>query len=226
MVDLMTTGGGILGIALDYGFESHEAFTRAFRAAWGAPPSSFRKRRVQPLLYERINIIAMKKEGDTIMNPCIKLKEPISLVGIARRMTQGDNIRLGLIDRAQKEFGPMAHAISGRVNPHLFFAAYDYLPEDLSKDDDDIAYTYWYCVQSDGEPPEGMAKKAIPRAKYAGFIYDAAKKTLNGEEIGMSLYDYIDGVWLPGSGHELSGQPDYEVHDSNNGLIEVNISIK
>ncbi len=37
MVELMTARDDILSIALDYGFDFHEAFTRAFRAAWGAP---------------------------------------------------------------------------------------------------------------------------------------------------------------------------------------------
>ena len=32
----------LLDIALDYGFSSHEAFTRAFRAAYGVTPSAYR----------------------------------------------------------------------------------------------------------------------------------------------------------------------------------------
>ena len=226
MVEVMTSRGGILPIALDYGFESHEAFTRAFRAAYGAPPSGLRKRNAQPLLFEKINITGMRREGASIMTPSIILKEPRNLVGIARRMTQGDNLRQGLIGKAQQEFKEMAAVIPGRLNPHLFYAAYDYLPEDLSKDDDDIAYTYWFCAESDAEPPEGMRKKHIPRAKYAEFHYDPKNQTLNGENTGMDLYDYIDGVWLPGSGHELAETPDYEVHDGQTGLVEINISIK
>lgn len=34
---------GILDIALDYGFSSHEAFTRAFKAAYGTTPSEYRR---------------------------------------------------------------------------------------------------------------------------------------------------------------------------------------
>ncbi len=225
MVEVMTARDGILTIALDYGFESHEAFTRAFRAAWGAPPSVFRNRGAQPRLFEKISMICRKKEGKPIMIPSIVLKEPRSLVGIARRMTQGDNLRHGLIAKTQKEFLEVAQSIPGRVNPNLLYAAYDYLPEDLSKDDDDIAYTYWFCVESSEEPPAGMARKEIPRAKYAVFVQDPKTNTLNGEDVGMSPYDYIDGVWLPGSGLELAGTADYEVHDSSTGLIEINVSI-
>jgi AraC family transcriptional regulator len=37
-------GGEVLPVALAFGYESHEAFTRAFRAHFGVPPSVFRDR--------------------------------------------------------------------------------------------------------------------------------------------------------------------------------------
>lgn len=71
-----------------------------------------------------------------------------------------------------------------------------------------------------------MRAKSIPQGKYAEFIFDEANGTLNGERIGMAVYDYIDGVWLPASALELSDQPDYEVHDAAMGLITINVSVK
>lgn len=226
MVELMTARDDILTIALNYGFESHEAFTRAFRSAYGIPPSIFRKQGTQALLFEKINIIAMKKEGVAIMTPNIVLKEPKSLIGIARQMTQGENKRKGLIDQIQEEFKELAAKIPGIEHPHLFYSVYDYLPEDIAKEEDDIAYTYWFCVESAALPPVGMEQKDIPRAKYAEFICNPANGTLNGEKVGIPLYDYIDGVWLPNSGLELAESPDYEVHDTDTGLIEIYISIR
>jgi len=41
--EIRDTDGGILEIALRYGFSSHEAFTRAFKEAYGASPSEYRK---------------------------------------------------------------------------------------------------------------------------------------------------------------------------------------
>ena len=35
----------LLDIALDYGFSSHEAFTRAFKAEYGVTPAAYRKKR-------------------------------------------------------------------------------------------------------------------------------------------------------------------------------------
>lgn len=52
----------ILSVALEYGYSSHEAFSRAFRTIWNCSPSEFRRRKffeLYPRLREPI------KEGDT-----------------------------------------------------------------------------------------------------------------------------------------------------------------
>ena len=41
---LLTTGDGLLRIGLDAGYSSHEAFTRAFKRAYGQAPSRWRRR--------------------------------------------------------------------------------------------------------------------------------------------------------------------------------------
>lgn len=41
--ELRDTDKGILDIAIEYGFSSHEAFTRAFKAAYGSTPKEYRK---------------------------------------------------------------------------------------------------------------------------------------------------------------------------------------
>ena len=45
----------ILKIALDYGFSSHEAFTRAFKATYGRTPSAYRKQPDPVILRTKIN---------------------------------------------------------------------------------------------------------------------------------------------------------------------------
>lgn len=45
----------LLDIAFDYGFSSHEAFTRAFKAAYGVTPSEYRKKPLPVILRTKIN---------------------------------------------------------------------------------------------------------------------------------------------------------------------------
>lgn len=46
---------GMLDIAFDYGFSSHEAFTRAFKTMYGVAPSAYRKNPVPVVLRTKIN---------------------------------------------------------------------------------------------------------------------------------------------------------------------------
>ena len=48
-------GRSLLEIALDYGFSSHEAFTRAFKSAYGVTPGEYRRRPCPVVLRTRIN---------------------------------------------------------------------------------------------------------------------------------------------------------------------------
>lgn len=48
--EVRDTDQGILKIALDYGFSSHEAFTRAFKEAYGIAPSEYRRNPVPVVL--------------------------------------------------------------------------------------------------------------------------------------------------------------------------------
>lgn len=52
--DVRDTDKGILEIAMDYGFSSNEAFTRAFKEIYGLSPSEYRKAPVPVVLRTRI----------------------------------------------------------------------------------------------------------------------------------------------------------------------------
>jgi len=53
--EVRDTEKSILDIAFDYGFSSHEAFTRAFKRIYGVAPSEYRKNPVPVVLRTKIN---------------------------------------------------------------------------------------------------------------------------------------------------------------------------
>ena len=55
LIDVRDTRKSILNIAVDYGFSSHEAFTRAFKASYTITPNEYRKRPVPVVLRTKIN---------------------------------------------------------------------------------------------------------------------------------------------------------------------------
>ncbi|MCL2600279.1 MAG: helix-turn-helix transcriptional regulator [Treponema sp.] len=55
LIDVRDTDRNFLDIAIDHGFSSHEAFTRAFKAAYGTTPKEYRKHPVPVVLRTKIN---------------------------------------------------------------------------------------------------------------------------------------------------------------------------
>lgn len=53
--DVRDSPKSMLDIAFDYGFSSHEAFTRAFKAAYGVAPGDYRKHPMPVILRTKIN---------------------------------------------------------------------------------------------------------------------------------------------------------------------------
>ncbi|WP_234124066.1 AraC family transcriptional regulator [Clostridium hydrogenum] len=229
MFDLATSKRSVTEIAFEYGYESHEAFTRTFKLAYGESPSSFRKVKAELCLFERINLLSNNnKNGVVILKPEIICKDERLLLGISRKINQGENIKFGLLSKVKNEFMEMTAEIENRVNAELYYAAYDYDVQDIIKENDEINYTYFYGVEVSeyNDISQGMVKKVIPKAKYAVFNYDIKNNILNGESLNQSVYDYIDGIWLPNSGFELSTTSDYEVINQNKNSIDYYISIK
>ncbi|MCL2545057.1 MAG: helix-turn-helix transcriptional regulator [Clostridia bacterium] len=54
LIDVRDTAKNLLDIAVDYGFSSHEAFGRAFKATYGIPPSAYRAKPRPVLLRTRL----------------------------------------------------------------------------------------------------------------------------------------------------------------------------
>lgn len=54
--DLLNTEDNILDIALRYGYNSHEVFSRAFAKIWGESPSQYRKKRSFSEIYPKLDI--------------------------------------------------------------------------------------------------------------------------------------------------------------------------
>jgi AraC-like DNA-binding protein len=55
LIEVRDTKTSFLDIAVKYGFGSHEAFTRAFKTAYGIPPKSYRKNPLPVILRTKIN---------------------------------------------------------------------------------------------------------------------------------------------------------------------------
>jgi AraC family transcriptional regulator len=78
--ELQNTGVKVLDIALKYGYESPEAFSRAFKKMHGVAPMSARDKGVSLMAYPRLSF-HISIRGDEVMNYKIEDKQAIEMFG-------------------------------------------------------------------------------------------------------------------------------------------------
>ena len=111
----MTTGDGVLEIALEAGYSSNEAFTRAFRRAYGVGPSEWRAA-PGPIQLDAPNGVHFHPPGglrlparDEVSSMDLMtrmLEHHVWLTGeIVDRAAQARRRRAGRADRAQRSRG-------------------------------------------------------------------------------------------------------------------------
>lgn len=64
--ELISTDENILDIALKYGYNSHEVFSRAFTRIWGESPSRYRKKRSFSEIYPKLDLPIINSGGYTM----------------------------------------------------------------------------------------------------------------------------------------------------------------
>jgi len=205
----------ILSLALDYGYGSHEAFTRAFQDQFGRPPSTCRAAALSPTqLLEPLTMTG----HDTPPLPAPRYEEGprLHLAGLKQSYAR-DQIA-GIPGQWQK-FAPYIGAIDGQRGDVCYGVC--------AGNDDDDGMTYMTAVEiaEGAEPPQGLDRLVLAPRRYAVFEHRG-----HIAEIGRS-WNAIFAQWLPRSGRELTGDPEFERYDARfdpatgNGPVEIWIPI-
>ncbi len=83
-ISLCTTETGILDIALAYGFDSAQAFSRTFKAVTGVPPSTYRMQNHCPSIIsadELVKKFTNRLKGGILVDPIIKKQGKLIVAG-------------------------------------------------------------------------------------------------------------------------------------------------
>jgi len=172
----------VIDVALDAGYESHEAFTRAFSSRFGLTPSSFRK----------------SQQADGAGAPEVRLEHfgpqrvaflrhvgPYDQVGSSWQRLMSWAVTRGLFGGSTKILG-------------IVYDAPDLTPEAKLRYDASLA------VGND-VPAEGeIGIQEIARAEYAVMPYQGPYTNI------QQAYDRLFGDWLPASGREPASLPAFE----------------
>jgi AraC family transcriptional regulator len=205
----------ILSVALEAGYNSHEAFTRAFRDQFGLTPEQVRANRTTDDL-ALVEPLRMDDEEFTdVGTPRFVDSRPLLIAGLAERHPWG---KPEGVPAQWARFVPYLGNIPALADD---ISTYGISTDMMHGGDSFLMLTGVEVRDVTNLQPELMALR-MPAQRYAVFVHrghiSAIRTTVH------SIYN----LWLPQSGHELSGNPDLiehygEAYDPPTGTGEVEI---
>ncbi len=206
----------IIDVALDFGFSSHETFSRAFKGAYGITPAEFRAKPV------RLNQL-MKPElllNYTMIDEDVPLITDFMVLEITRRKLDTAEIYVGLSAQVQISQTPVGEVTGIDVPGQLWDSFHrrkaripNLLPGGIEigvsmiGETDNGTFTYFVGGAAEPNIPvnEDFITWELPKDEYVVCSFEAE----NFNELTTSALDkamnYLFGTWLPNRG--LTTQP-------------------
>ena len=217
--ELTSTDRRILDIALDFQFESQEAFTRAFKGAFGVNPGRC-KRQVKAGQENLLPLLAGKPKitieyldhlyrGIT-MHPKFVMTQEKKVIGMNTRfisIMSPERNNFDILPKLWRDYLARSREITSRLSP-FNIGVCEQVPEGARTrpTPDECLYMAGAEVKNFDLVPDGMMTKVIPAGRYAVFTHKGQLETLE------HTMNYIYGSWLPKSGEELRDAPDLEIY--------------
>lgn len=205
---LLHTKKRIIDIALESGFGSSEAYSRAFKSAYGISPLAYRKNNLD--LYTGAKKMpdraALSHLAERLtLKPRIVDLDEILVAGIRGQTSTGNNILPGLWLALTECCTPVRGSRTAR---RIGICESDRAAVQVSKEGS-VAFSEFVGIEVDGACPlpDGMVKKTIPGGRYAVFTHSGTIASL------LKTYDYIWGSWILFTKETLDEREDFEVYD-------------
>jgi AraC family transcriptional regulator len=207
---LSRSESAVTDIAFDAGYDTHEAFTRAFRASFSTSPSGFREKGFRRITLAATCGIHFNSEGTTTrfvprdsggQSMQVEITElPARRVASVRHIGPYNQIskafeRLGELAGPAGLFQAPEAAMVG-----LYYDDPDSVPPDQLRSDAGL------FVSADATLPAGLDEQHLAAGRYAKTIH-----TGSYEELGDAWVRFL-GEWLPASGNRLGAGASFELY--------------
>lgn len=199
----------IIDIAIEYGFDSPEAFSRAFKAIYKVSPQSYRQNRLDIFIggKERLDtgLLDHLVRNVTVHPRIVELPE-IRVAGIRGETTLRDNRLRELWDRTNSLYSQIPNRIPGGRSFGICEACAE---NTLYTMNEDILFTEVAGteVSSFEGLTEPFVQKVIPGGRYAVFTHRGTLRML------PQTFDYIWGTWFLTTKEKLDWREDFELYD-------------
>lgn len=202
---LLETDKPVLRIALDAGFESQAAFTRAFKKAFGVSPARFRKSGDAHLFLQKVRIDAAYLEHlseGVSLEPAFETRPELSFVGLDTEIFGVESERNNIGEKLPPLWDAFM-ARAGEVAEREEGVAFGV----IRRDDQRVLRYLAGVVAPTAQLPSEMTHVVVPPAQYAIFEHRGRSETLD------HTVNYIYSSWLFQSGMRHTYGPDLEIYD-------------
>jgi AraC family transcriptional regulator len=200
----------VTDVAFGAGYETHEAFTRAFRACFSTSPSGFREKD-----YRRITLAATcgvhfnpdgaisrfvpRDSGGQSMQ--VEITEiPALRVASVRHIGPYNQI-----SKAFERLGQLAAPAGLICTPEVAMVGL-YYDDPESVPPDQLRADAGLVVATDAKLPTGLDEQQLAAGRYAKTIHRGSY-----EQLGDTWARFL-GEWLPASGNRLGDGPSFEIY--------------
>jgi AraC family transcriptional regulator len=185
----------ILSVALDAGYGSHEAFTRAFRDQFALTPEQVRAQGHFNNIHLLEAIVMNTTAVPDLAPPRFETLKPMLFAGLVERYDCQSPA--GIPDQWQR-FTPSIGNISGQVGHVAYGVCYNF------DADSNFDYMCGVEVADSADLPKGITSLHVPPQKYAVFAH-------RGHIAGIrATFAAIWSQWFPESGHKAVNAPTFE----------------
>ncbi len=185
----------ILAVALDAGYGSHEAFTRAFRDQFGLSPEAVRAQRH----LNHIALVEPIKMDETFTTdlaaPRFEDGKPLLIAGLSERYTCETS---KAIPAQWQRFAPYIGNIPGQVDRTTYGVCHN------GDDEGNFDYVCGVEVADFSGLATELSRVRIPARRYAVFTHREHISTIR------RTINTIWNKWLPESGHQVADSPNFE----------------
>ncbi|MCR9093089.1 MAG: AraC family transcriptional regulator [bacterium] len=200
---LLSTDQKMLEIAIDVGFKSQAAYTRAFRAHFGVAPATFREEadRFSDLMEPRLTRarLEMRLNPESRV-PRLDHRGEEMFIGVVApfiwAMSDGTNVK-EVIPSAWERFDSVAGELARGPR---FSLTYPAASEDQRRGDEMLTLAGVRVESLPREVPDGLTVKRTPPARFAVFRH-SGPRTLYTQTVVFAFQD-----WLPYSEFEYDAQ--------------------
>ena len=206
-LELITTDKNIMDIAISLRFESHEAFTRAFKTRYKMTPKQYRANSINMLIGNKQPYIdeEFRYLGNITLVPEIVSISQRCVMGMRFETTVKDNKSVVMWERFNKELVKLDAVCLSSCRYEIFEVG-DSCSVDTFNDESCCSVFIGIEVPEGFKIPSSMKMRTLFGVRYARFIHTGAVATL------PQTYQYIWGTWFPKSNFEIAGYDDFECY--------------